>query len=224
VINNDQPKNKINFRAIKKLTKQKENNDQISVGDFVSSMGESGFGLLLLFFALGIIIPTPPPFPSIISIPLVIFGYQMLIGSKYPLLPKKISNYQLKRQTIALLVKKSTTIIYQVEKILKPRLSFMFCEIGEKFTGGFILLFSSFILLPIPLSNYVPGIGILLISFGILAKDGFVILLGIVVGFVGVLISIYASMFIIYKILPWLFEFYNSAHAYFKALWHSKFF
>ncbi len=213
--NNDQPKNKINFRAIKKLTKQKENNDQISVGDFVSSMGESGFGLLLLFFALAIIIPTPPPFPSIISIPLVIFGYQMLIGAKYPLLPKKISNYQLKRQTIALLVKKSTTIIYQVEKILKPRLSFMFYEISEKFTGGFILLFSSFILLPIPLSNYVPGIGILLISFGILAKDGFVILLGIIIGFIGVLISIYASMFIIYKILPWLIEFYNSAHAYF---------
>jgi hypothetical protein len=215
VTNNDQPKNKINFRAIKKLTKQKENNDQISVGDFVSSMGESGFGLLLLFFALAIIIPTPPPFPSIISIPLVIFGYQMLIGAKYPLLPKKISNYQLKRQTIALLVKKSTTIIYQVEKILKPRLSFMFYEISEKFTGGFILLFSSFILLPIPLSNYVPGIGILLISFGILAKDGFVILLGIIIGFIGVLISIYASMFIIYKILPWLIEFYNSAHAYF---------
>ena len=100
MINNDKPKNKINFQAIKKLTKQKENNDQISVGDFVASMGESGFGLLLLFFALGIIIPTPPPFPSIISIPLVIFGYQMLIGSKYPILPKKIANYQLKRQTI----------------------------------------------------------------------------------------------------------------------------
>ena len=208
-MNNNQPKNKINFQAIKKLTIHKENNDHISIGDFVVSMGESGFGLLLLFFALGIIIPTPPPFPSIISIPLVIFGYQMLVGYKHPVLPKRIANHQLKRQTIALLVKKSVTIIYWVEKILKPRLLFMFSEFGEKFTGGFILLFSSFILLPIPLSNYVPGIGILLISFGILARDGLVIFLGIIVGFVGVLISIYASMYIIYKILPWLVDLYH---------------
>ena len=208
-MNNNQPKNKINFQAIKKLTRHKENNDQISIGDFVVSMGESGFGLLLLFFALGIIIPTPPPFPSIISIPLVIFGYQMLVGYKHPVLPKRIANHKLKRQTIALLVKKSVTIIYWVEKILKPRLLFMFSEFGEKFTGGFILLFSSFILLPIPLSNYVPGIGILLISFGILARDGLVIFLGIIIGFIGVLISIYASMYIIYKILPWLVDLYH---------------
>ena len=208
-MNNNQPKNKINFQAIKKLTSRKENNDQISIGDFVVSMGESGFGLLLLFFALGIIIPTPPPFPSIISIPLVIFGYQMLVGYKHPVLPKRIANHKLKRQTIALLVKKSVTIIYWVEKILKPRLLFMFSEFGEKFTGGFILLFSSFILLPIPLSNYVPGIGILLISFGILARDGLVIFLGIIIGFVGVLISIYSSMYIIYKILPWLVDLYH---------------
>ena len=208
-MNDNKPENKINFQIIEKLTGKKDENDQIKIGDFVASMGESGFGLLLLFFALGIIIPTPPPFPSIISIPLVVFGYQMLLGYKHPILPKKIAEYQLSRKIIALLVKKSVTIIYWVEKILKPRFSFMLFELSEKFTGGFILLFSSFIMLPIPLSNYVPGIGILLISFGILAKDGLVILLGIIVGFIGVLISIYASMYIIYKILPRLIDLYE---------------
>ena len=55
-----------------------------------------------------------------------------------------------------------------------------------------MLFFSSFILLPMPLSNYIPGLGILIASFGMLSKDGLVIILGIVVGCIGVAISITA--------------------------------
>jgi len=43
-----------------------------------------------------------------------------------------------------------------------------------------------------PLSNYIPGLGILIASFGMLSKDGLVIILGIVVGCIGVAISIAA--------------------------------
>jgi len=43
-----------------------------------------------------------------------------------------------------------------------------------------------------PLSNYIPGLGILIASFGMLSKDGLVIILGIVVGCIGVAISITA--------------------------------
>jgi hypothetical protein len=196
-------KPKIGLQIAKKF-KSTQNKDQISIGEFVDSMGETGFGLLILIFAFGIIIPTPPPFPSIISIPLVIFGYQMLIGNKAPVLPKTIAKYSVNRNVLAALVKKSASIIYRIEKILKPRLPIMFNDFFEKLTGAFILLFSSFILLPIPLSNYIPGIGILIIAFGILTKDGLAVIVGMLVGYSGVLFSIGASWYIIIKSIEFI--------------------
>jgi hypothetical protein len=45
-----------------------------------------------------------------------------------------------------------------------------------------------------PLSNFIPGLGILIISFGLLGKDGLVVILGIVVGVSGLAISITAVL------------------------------
>jgi hypothetical protein len=66
----------------------------------------------------------------------------------------------------------------------------MTSALGERIVGIFIFLFASFILLPIPLSNFIPGVGILIISFGLIGKDGLVVISGMVVGAAGVAISV----------------------------------
>jgi hypothetical protein len=168
--------------------------DRIPVRDLVLAMDSVGFGLVMMIFAFGIIIPTPPPFPSIISIPLVVFALQMSIGYPAPKLPKKFSNLTVKRSVLAALVNKSSPYIRKVERILRPRLLFMTSTIAERIIGFFVLLFSSFVLLPMPLSNFIPGLGVLIISFGLLGKDGLVVILGIVVGTLGMAISITAVL------------------------------
>ena len=167
-------------------------NDRVSINDVINAMDAVGFGLVMMIFAFGIIIPTPPPFPSIISVPLVIFSFQMFAGFSSPRLPKKFANLSVKRSVLALLVQKSSSLIRKIERFLKPRYLFMTKPIAERITGFFMLFFSSFILLPIPLSNYIPGLGILISSFGMLSKDGLVVILGIAVGCFGVGVSIMA--------------------------------
>ncbi|MFM7557415.1 MAG: exopolysaccharide biosynthesis protein [Alphaproteobacteria bacterium] len=168
----------------------KSSADKVLVGDIVDSMEAIGFGLALLIFSLGIIIPLPPPFPSIISLPLVVFSAQMTIGMNAPKLPIWIAKKEIKRSVLAMMVQKSSPYIRKVERILKPRLTFMSSIIAERVVGFFLLGFSSFILVPLPLSNFIPGLGILITSFGLMGKDGLVIILGIVVGIMGVAISI----------------------------------
>jgi hypothetical protein len=167
-------------------------NDRVAINDVINAMDSVGFGLIMMIFAFGIIIPTPPPFPSIISTPLVIFSLQMLRGFKSPHLPKKFMNLSVKRSILIMLIKKSSLVILKIEKFLKPRCLFMTSPIAEKITGLFLFLFSSFIMLPIPLSNYIPGIGILITSFGMLSKDGLFIIFGIFIGCLGLIISILA--------------------------------
>lgn len=165
------------------------NEDRITVRDLVSAMDSIGFGLVMLIFSFGITVPLPPPFPSIISIPLVLFSIQMFLGYKSPKLPKKFSNLTVKRQVASTLVQKSLFYTGKAEKILKPRLEFMFCPNGERVIGLFILIFSSFILLPMPLSNFIPGVGILVMSLGLLSKDGVALICGIIIGLIGIIIS-----------------------------------
>jgi len=166
--------------------------DRLPIADLMAAMEGVGFGLAIMIFAFGILIPLPPPFPSLISVPLVIFSLQMMIGFNSPKLPQKFSKLTLKRSTLATLVRKSSPYIMRVEKILRPRFYFMTKPFAERIIGFFVFLFSAFILLPMPLSNFIPGFGILIIAFGLLSKDGLAIIFGIAVGLIGISISVTA--------------------------------
>lgn len=168
--------------------------DRIPVRDLVEAMESVGFGLAMMVFAFGVIIPMPPPIPGIISIPLMIFSLQMIAGYASPKLPKKFSDMSVKRSILAILVKKSVPYIRKVERFLRPRWSFMINQTAERIIGIFTLLFSFFVLLPLPLSNFIPGLGVLIISFGLLGKDGLVIIVGMFVGMMGIAISITAVL------------------------------
>ena len=172
----------------------KSSSDRVPIKDLVDAMDSVGFGLAVMIFAFGLIIPLPPPFPSIISIPLVIFATQMIAGYSSPKLPKRFANLSVKRSVLAMLIQKSSPYIRKMEKILRPRLLFMTSPVAERVVGVFILIFSTFVLMPMPLSNFVPGLGVLIISFGLLGKDGLVVICGIVTGLVGVVISISAVL------------------------------
>lgn len=181
--------NKIITTQIIEDVVNKSSSDRVPIRDLIDAMDTVGFGLAIMIFAFGIIIPLPPPFPSIIALPLVIFALQMVAGYSAPKLPKRFADLSVKRSVLATLVQKSAPYIRKVERILRPRLLFMTWPISERIVGLFILIFASFIVLPMPLSNFIPGLGILIISFGLLGKDGVVIIFGIIVGCVGVAIS-----------------------------------
>jgi hypothetical protein len=163
--------------------------DRIPIRDIVEAMESVGFGLAMMIFAFGVLIPMPPPIPGIISIPLVIFSLQMIAGYSAPKLPKRFSNLSIKRKLLAKLVEKSSPYIRKVERFLRPRLAFMISPKAERVVGVWTLIFSLFVFLPLPLSNFIPGLGVLIISFGLLSKDGLVVIFGIVVGLIGVAIS-----------------------------------
>jgi hypothetical protein len=164
--------------------------DRVKISDLIDSMEGSGFGLTMMIFSFGLIIPLPPPVPSLISIPLLIFAFQMMVGYNAPKLPRSLSNITIKRSILATLVRKSFPYIAKIEKILRPRLLFMMGIVAERVLGALIFIFAGFVMIPVPFSNFIPGLAILIISFGLLGRDGVVIIIGVLVGFIGVLISV----------------------------------
>ena len=164
-------------------------NDRIPIEDIMMAMNTGGFGLVLMFFSLPILIPLPPPLPSLISMPLVIFAIQMMAGIKAPKLPKMISKKTIQRTILAHIIEKSAVYFSKAEAISKPRLIFLSSGIFEKIIGFFFLIFSISILIPLPLTNFLPGMGILIASFGLIGKDGVIIIIGLLVGIIGIAVA-----------------------------------
>jgi hypothetical protein len=168
---------------------KKTTTDKISVNDLIIAMDSGGFGLIMTIFSLPIIIPLPPPFPSLISIPMVIFSFQMMIGCKSPKLPKRLSNLSVSRNVLAMMIEKSSPYIRKAESFVKPRLSMLSSGWFRQIIGMFCFIFSMSVLLPMPLSNFIPGMGVLIASFGLLGRDGVIILTGLVIGCIGILVT-----------------------------------
>jgi hypothetical protein len=165
-------------------------NDFISFMEIKMALHERSFGLLMLFFALPVCIPAlPPGMASIPAIPLLVFSIQMLRGMDSPWMPGWLGKKTLKRETLAFIVQKTTPYLKKVEKLLTPRFSFASSAKGEKIIGLFALFFSISILIPLPLSNFLPALGILVMSLGLLSKDGVIIIMGMILGSLGVLLT-----------------------------------
>jgi hypothetical protein len=178
-----------------KKTSSDPASDKIMIHDLIEAMDTTGFGLVMMVFSLPILIPLPPPFPSLISLPLVIFAFQMMIGYDSPKLPKRFAKISIKRSVLAMMVEKSSPYLRRVDRLLKPRLFFFSSDGFQRVIGFFTFLFSMSVLLPMPLSNFIPGVGVLIASFGLISRDGAVILFGLLTGITGLIITTTALIF-----------------------------
>ncbi|MCP5275897.1 MAG: exopolysaccharide biosynthesis protein [Burkholderiales bacterium] len=162
--------------------------ETLTVGEIKNSLHERGFGVLLAIAALPLClpVPVPPGYTTFFSIPLFIFSIQMIIGMQAPWLPLWIEKKEIKRTSLEKLIAKASPWLRKIEKRLQPRLTYISVHTWERIIGIFTFVFALSISLPIPLTNFPPGWGILIMSLGLLSKDGITILIGMIVGTIGV--------------------------------------
>ena len=156
---------------------------EISIRSMTHYFGERAFGFLLLIFALICVVPLPiPGIHMLLSIPLFYLSIQQAIGRHEVWFPQKIMDYKIPNKAFHEMVGKTLPWIKRIEKISRPRLEFLtrggfFC-----FVGMLVFYITAFLSIPLPLTNLVPGIAIMIIALGILNRDGIAIIIGSAVG------------------------------------------
>lgn len=175
---------------LKKVLKENSDNDEISLRTISGKFGKRGFGNALLIFALPNLAPISfiPGLSLLISIPIAFFAVQMILFRKKPWLPAFIANKKIPFEKFSQMVNKSMPSLKRIEAFLKPRWQFMQSPILVAFTGLVILCLFVIFLLPIPFSNSLVAFFIVLISLGIVEKDGLFIVLGYICTFIYFLI------------------------------------
>ena len=107
-----------------------------------------------------------------------------------PWLPKWLTRISVKRKILRFVILKSSPLLKKIEKFLKPRLVFITTGHGHQIIGFFATIFAICIALPLPFTNFIPALGIIAMSLGLLSRDGLIIFIGILIGIVGTIFTL----------------------------------
>jgi hypothetical protein len=171
--------------------------EPVSFDALLEAFHERGFGILLLIFALpmALPIPVPPGINIILASPLVFLTAQQMIGRHTVWFPQWLRRKKLASDTIRGLFGGSIPFLLKLEFLTRPRLEFLTQSLAQKVTGFLGLIMALTVLVPLPLTNTVPSLGIAVMAIGILMRDGLAVLAGATIGTVWVAILVLAFIF-----------------------------
>ena len=162
-------------------------NDTISFGDLLGIFHERGFGALLFIIALPAALPIPAVgYGTILAFPLLLLTAQQVVGRYTIWLPRKARAKTLSSQSLRGTIERAQPWLKRIERLTRPRLEFITQGFFSRLIGlaGFIMACS--VLLPLPLTNTVPSIGIAVMAIGVLMRDGVAVIAGMMIGLVWV--------------------------------------
>lgn len=174
--------------------------EHITVEEILSGFEAAGFAMLIIIFAIPVALPVPAVgYGTVMAIPMLLLCIQLLLGYDYPKLPKKIAQKKISMVFFGKVVDKAVPLLTKVEWFLKPRLSWLSKGLGERLVGLLCVICSLSVMLPIPLTNTIPAMGVVAMMIGLLERDGLAIIGGVLIGCIGMAISLsllYALVFL----------------------------
>ena len=154
----------------------------LSLREIMDKLDRSAFGALLIVLAMPVSIPFLYGIPQIVSVPMIALAGQMVIGRHEPWLPEKLGSRRMSKSALTQISTGGRKWFGWVERLARPRLQFLASKPAERIIGLLLCIFCASIMLPLPLTNTVPGIAVAIVGFGLLAKDGLVIIPGLILG------------------------------------------
>jgi hypothetical protein len=156
------------------------------LGDVIDRLDERAFGLLLLLLALPCTLPFVYLLPQLVALPMLALAGQMAIGRKHPWLPARLHERSFSVAAFNTVLDRSEKYVGWVEHLARPRLSAITGHHGSRLVGALLLIPAASILVPLPGTNTVPGIGVAIASLGVIERDGVLVIFGLAIGFLWV--------------------------------------
>lgn len=176
--------------ALLKRLREKLAGERPTLGEVLAHLGDRAPGFLLLALAIPAIVPTPGvPAGMLFGTVLALVAVQMIVGRDRLTVPKWLGKRRIKRSTVHTVVEKATPMVERVERTLRSRYPALTRAGILRPLGVFVLFMGVLIALPIPFGNTLPGLAVLVIALGLIAKDGLAVLAGLGLGAVATGVS-----------------------------------
>lgn len=168
--------------------KERQKGEKASVDDIVDTFESRGFGPLLIVPAiLGMIAPIPGV-PTVCGIFMALVAVQQLFGRTRPWLPERLRRASISAKRLDRTIERSLPWVRRLEKLLKPRLTFVASGKSQRAIALLVVLLSLSLapLELLPFAAALPSAMLLFMALGMIARDGLVILASLGVALVGV--------------------------------------
>lgn len=152
----------------------------LTIEELQEALKGRGVAMLLLLLALPFCFLPVPGISMPFGVAVLFIGIRVALGRK-PWLPRAIRRRSIPHTRLKAILSGGLRFARILEKVVKPRLQFLHRWPGAMnliglgiASGGLILLLP----IPIPFCNVAPAWGIVLLSAGMMERDGVLVLLG----------------------------------------------
>ncbi len=175
-----------------------------SLGDVLTRLDERAYGFLLLLLALPCCLPFVYVLPQIVALPMLALAGQLAAGRRHPWLPETLNRRQFSIAAFERVLARSERYVGWVESIARPRLKPVTGHGGARLAGLLLLVPTASILVPLPSTNTVPGIGVAVAAIGLIERDGVLVIGGLLIGFLWVALLLFLGAEAAQLIKDWL--------------------
>lgn len=142
----------------------------------MEQLGERSFGLTLFLMA---VIAFVPGASTVIGLLIAWPAVQMILGHNTAVLPRFIARRKVGVESLTRVIRIVTPRLKWVERLIRPRWSTSF-HAAKRLTGIAMLLLGLTLILPVPFSQVVPALIIMLLALAYLEEDGGALLVALV--------------------------------------------
>ena len=168
--------------------------DRVDLASIARFMGQGSIGALLLILALPMVLPIPAPGISVLfGIPMILVSAQLMAGRRYAWLPARLARRSIARADLIDWIDRGLPVLRSFETVVRPKFAWMAGDWAMIPIGAVCLLMALIITLPIPFGHMIPGTVIVLLSLGLIERDGIVIGLGLIAAILALAVVTLAS-------------------------------
>jgi hypothetical protein len=168
--------------------------ERVSVAELLGTLGDRGFGLLIVLLTLPTLIPGPPiPGFSLVFAALIgLISSQLVRGFARPELPDWVLRRSFDRTRLDTMLLRAMPYVRRFERFAHGRPSAWTTRLGERWIGVLIVAVAVALAVPVPFGNTPPGLALLALGLGLIERDSRLLVIGALAGvasvvYVGVL-------------------------------------
>ena len=157
--------------------------DEVTLNEIIDIVGMDSLLLLTIFLSLIFLVPISiPGVSTVFGLGIIAIGVTRLFSTR-PWLPAKISQRKLSSSKLREGFTRSLVWFHRLEKVSRPhRLSGLTTTRGIMFVNNLTFIFAALLLMApfgfVPFSNTLPALALILLSVGMMQRDGGLVLFG----------------------------------------------
>lgn len=170
--------------ALRRVAERINAGEATTIGMLLDGLGPAGMPLAVVLLALPSVLPIPLlPTGPVMGTLVMLIGVEFALGARRLRLPGVLLRIGLPRGALAAVLRRAIPQVERVERWLRPgRLRWLVGAAARPLLGLNMVLLGFALILPAPLGNPPPGIALILLGLGLLARDGLAVLVGLCVG------------------------------------------